>query len=292
MTLNLIDLNLIDLNLIDHGGEGEPLVFIHGFLGSGQDWFTTERQNYKASVLARYRCLTVDLPGHGDSRHEVTAGEEFVITLNDIARQLHETLRNHGLERVSLLGYSLGGRVAMAFTDLFPERVDTLFLEGAHPGLQSEPERQQRKLSDAAWSDRFLHEPLESVLMDWYRQPVFSSLDDESRRQLVKERARNNDGRILAAILTGCSLSQQSDYRRLLRQRYDEEGCNKEGCEEEGCEKKSVVVYFVGEYDKKFRLLADSLARSGMVRAIIVADAGHNAHRDNPAGFIEALLSL
>ncbi|WP_254902646.1 alpha/beta fold hydrolase [Lonsdalea britannica] len=87
---------------VQQGEPGQPwLVLLHGLLGSGEDWqpilpFLNDRP-----------VLLVDLPGHGDSRHQ--SADSF----DDVSRQLTALLAEEGVNDYWLLGYSLGGRIAM-----------------------------------------------------------------------------------------------------------------------------------------------------------------------------------
>ncbi len=75
-----------------------------------------------------------------------------------------------------------------------------VIVEGGHPGLQNAEQRAERQRSDRQWAQRFCTEPLTAVFADWYQQPVFASLNDDQRRELVALRS-NNNGATLAAML-------------------------------------------------------------------------------------------
>ena len=89
-------------------------------------------------------------------------------------------------------------------------------VEGGHPGLQNAEQRTQRQRSDRQWAQRFRTEPLTAVFADWYQQPVFASLNDEQRRELVALRSNNNGathgGKRCAIIVA----AQPPCWRRLL----------------------------------------------------------------------------
>ncbi len=262
----------------DHGGHGPILVLVHGFLGSGRDW-----HGILPALQAHYRCITVDLPGHGAS-----SACDSIRGIDDVCGLLHRTLsQGLAIPRFSLLGYSLGGRVAMAYACAYPEHIDRLFLEGAHPGLENDGDRLLRRQQDKLWAQRFATEALVTVLYDWYQQPVFASMTGLARSALVMERCADNGhdeanqsshwrGLRLAEMLSCCGLSEQKNYRGLLRYLSS---------------KMFSVAYLVGEKDLKFRRLADSLIQNSDIEMRIVTGAGHNAHRDNPVGFIQALLA-
>ncbi|GHL73448.1 hypothetical protein ECZU34_11960 [Escherichia coli] len=87
-----------------------------------------------------------------------------------------------------------------------------------HHGLQNAEQRAERQRSDRQWAQRFRTEPLTAVFADWYQQPVFTSLNDDQRRELVALRS-NNNGTTLAAMLEATSLAVQPDLRANLSAR-------------------------------------------------------------------------
>ncbi|WP_281645942.1 2-succinyl-6-hydroxy-2,4-cyclohexadiene-1-carboxylate synthase [Parendozoicomonas sp. Alg238-R29] len=251
------------LNCIDHGGQGRALVMIHGFLGSGEDWLPVV-----PSLKEHFHCYTIDLPGHGKSDGIKSP------TVNRVADVVYCTLKNHNLLPSILVGYSLGGRVAMALANRWGEELSGLVLEGAHPGLTSFEEKEQRLVSDRCWAERFKAEAAETVLKDWYCQSVFSSLSSEERALLVQKRCTQNSGTELADMLMGCSLGAQEN----LWSFFEKASCP--------------VGYLVGEYDRKFSALKEQLSHLADIRTATVMGAGHNTHRDNPEEFTAALLAL
>ncbi|HFM5317973.1 TPA: 2-succinyl-6-hydroxy-2,4-cyclohexadiene-1-carboxylate synthase [Escherichia coli] len=168
-----------------------------------------------------------------------------------------------------LVGYSLGGRVAMMAACQELAGLCGVVVEGGHPGLQNAEQRAERQRSDRQWAQRFRTEPLTAVFADWYQQPVFTSLNDDQRRELVALRS-NNNGTTLAAMLEATSLAVQPDLRANLSART------------------FAFYYLCGERDSKFRALAAELA----AECHVIPRAGHNAHRENPAGVIASLAQI
>ncbi|MEL4886494.1 2-succinyl-6-hydroxy-2,4-cyclohexadiene-1-carboxylate synthase [Pectobacterium betavasculorum] len=231
------------------------LVCLHGLLGSGEDWLP---------VLPFFRdwpVLLVDLPGHGASRAIATA--DFA----EVSRQLTATLLAQGIERYWLLGYSLGGRVAMYHAcDGHHDGMLGLLVEGGHPGLATSEQRTERIQHDARWAQRFRQEPLPDVLQDWYQQAVFADVDPVQREQLIARRSANH-GASVAAMLEATSLGRQpflADHLQHLSLPF---------------------VYLCGASDVKFQTLA---AQYGLP-LLSVAQAGHNAHQANPAAYAERI---
>lgn len=102
----------------EYGGRGRaPLVVLHGLLGSSRNWAGAGRR-----LAEHFHVFALDLRNHGDSPD--AAGMDFAELAADVVAWLDE----HGLERVDLMGHSLGGKVAMRFACDHPERLGLLFL--------------------------------------------------------------------------------------------------------------------------------------------------------------------
>ena len=249
------------LHAVPHLGHRSTLpwiVWLHGFLGSHQEWQEFEPH------FPDWSQLRIDLPGHGGS------ADVRVQNFAGVDSALRNTLKHHGVDSYWLVGYSLGGRIAMYHASR-PESkgLRGLVVEGGHPGLNGEAEREARALSDAHWAQRLMHENFQAVLNDWYQQPVFRSLSREQRAELVALRVQNNP-QALARMLEATSLASQPDLREPLSR---------------------LAVpfhYLCGERDEKFRAVAAEL-RSSLA---LISGAGHNAHREAPAAFSSALLTL
>jgi 2-succinyl-6-hydroxy-2,4-cyclohexadiene-1-carboxylate synthase len=234
------------------------LVFLHGFSGDSREWQPVGEQ------FADAPRLYIDLPGHGGS------ASCQVTNFADVCAALQTTLLSYNILNYWLIGYSLGGRIAMTFAcQTNPAGLLGVVVEGGHPGLRSEAERKQRWQSDRAWAQRFASEPLTEVFTAWYQQPVFAELSTQQRQALVALR-QENDGAALANMLLATSLAVQDDLRSALRTPA------------------FPFWYLCGERDSKFRAIADELSTP----CHMIRDAGHNAHRENPAGVVTCLAQI
>ncbi|WP_052117445.1 alpha/beta fold hydrolase [Knoellia flava] len=117
MTPRTVRLHGHDLSFVD-SGSGPALLFIHGILGSRRQWSRLVDQ-----LDDDHRVLVPDLFGHGDSAKPL--GD---YSLSAHAATLRDLLDHLGIDRVTLVGHSLGGGIAMQFFYLFPGRVDRLVL--------------------------------------------------------------------------------------------------------------------------------------------------------------------
>ena len=99
-------------------GEGPAVLFIHGLLGSHRNW-----AHLVDALDTGHRVLAPDLIGHGAS-----AKPRGDYSLGAHAATLRDLLDRLGIDRVTLVGHSLGGGIAMQFCYLFPDRVERLVL--------------------------------------------------------------------------------------------------------------------------------------------------------------------
>ena len=100
---------------------GRPVVFLHGFLGSSLDWLEV------LSYLPSFKSYLIDLPGHGKSAFHP------------------ELILPHFEEKIDLVGYSMGGRLALQYAAQNPQKIEKLILLSTHLGLFSEEEILQKR---------------------------------------------------------------------------------------------------------------------------------------------------
>lgn len=249
----------------DGGGDerAPALLFLHGFMGSGRDWMET------AEALPESRCILVDLPGHGLS---ADCPADFY-PMPRVALALLAVLDELGVGQCIPVGYSMGGRLALYLALTHPDRCSALVVESGSPGLDTEEERDNRRQWDESKASELEQRGLDAFLDDWYRQPLFHSIRrNEARFAVLMERRRNNDvtglARSLRLMGTG---SQPSLWSRVAGMRFP-------------------WLAVAGELDPRYRkTLQDMVSVSEKGRLVIIPDAGHNTHFENPEAFSRAL---
>src|SRR5699024_769468 len=107
-------------------GEGPVLLLLHGFTGSRNTW-----QPFIADWAKKYTVIAIDLPGHGQT-------EGSVDSMDDLMSELRQLMEIMQIKKWHILGYSMGGRVALAFSNEYPETILSLTLESASPGINNE----------------------------------------------------------------------------------------------------------------------------------------------------------
>jgi pimeloyl-ACP methyl ester carboxylesterase len=99
-------------------GTGNAIVLLHGFLENKKMW-----KDYVAFFSEKYRVITIDLLGHGESD---PLG--YVHEMEDNANVINEILEHLKIEKAIILGHSMGGYVGLAFAELYPQKIQKLVL--------------------------------------------------------------------------------------------------------------------------------------------------------------------
>lgn len=114
-------------------GKGNTVLLLHGFLESMVVW-----NELLLHLSKRYRVIAVDLLGHGKSECY-----GYVHTMEDQADMLFALVQHLRLRKISLIGYSMGGYIALAFAELYPDHVRSLILLNS----TAQPDSAERKLN-------------------------------------------------------------------------------------------------------------------------------------------------
>ncbi|HIL93379.1 MAG TPA: alpha/beta fold hydrolase [Cycloclasticus sp.] len=132
------------LNSTKHGGAGEPLIILHGLFGSARNW-----QGIAKLLAERYCVYTLDLRNHGSSPH--ADGMDYPSMAADITAFMNQ----NNLEQATVLGHSMGGKVAMQLALTAPDKVSRLII------VDIAPVAYQHNFNDVLAG--FYHVPLDKV---------------------------------------------------------------------------------------------------------------------------------
>ncbi|GIW06430.1 MAG: putative 2-succinyl-6-hydroxy-2,4-cyclohexadiene-1-carboxylate synthase [Dehalococcoidia bacterium] len=246
---------------VERWGTGAPLVLLHGFTGSAEMW-----RPFRFAWPGR-ELIAVDLPGHGRTEFPSDVARARMAACVDDLASLMDAL---AIERTALLGYSLGGRVALRFALAYPQRVDTLILESASPGIVSLAERQARVAADERLAELLEREGVAAFVDVWEALPLWASqarLPSEVRNRLREARL-------------GCSPLGLACSLRAMGAGVEEPVIDRLG------ELTMPVHLVVGADDAKYVALARTMAdRLPNATVVIVPDAGHAVHLEQPARF-------
>ena len=174
-------------------------------------------------------------------------------------------------EKSVLLGYSLGGRLALHACIHRPDLWQGVVVVGADPGLGSSEEKNQQFTRDRNWADRLKKEPLEQLVREWDEQPVFCGIENSAPRNLEE--------------LDPIQLSQQFEvFSKGLQQNLVSSLSEL---------KTPPVLFLAGEKDKKYQQIGDELAElCPVVESRWVEDSGHRVPWENPESFSRILIDF
>ena len=173
-----------------------PLVLLHGFTGTHRTW------DELSEALAEEHFLIVpDLPGHGKSG---VSNSKEGMGVRATAEAVAELLRTEaGGRKAAVLGYSLGGRVALDLACAREDLLSRLVVEGASPGLERADEREDRRARDDALADDIEARGVGWFVDHWQDTPLFATQKDLPRElfQRVRRDRLSNSARGLAMSL-------------------------------------------------------------------------------------------
>lgn len=242
-------------------GQGQAVTLLHGFTQSGESW------DELGELLApRWRWITVDLPGHGRTGDAGATMPEAALAVVSLWDRLR-------ISRSHLVGYSLGGRLALWLAAHHPDRLLSLTTIGAHAGLTGDV-RRRRQEQDAALASRIEAEGVERFVDEWSALPLFAGLARRGPAYLehVRRWRLGNTAAGLAASLGGMGAGATEPFWTRLPAI-------------------SVPTLLVaGAEDPRYIDAARDLAgRIHQSRVVVVPDAGHTVHLEQPEAFARLL---
>jgi 2-succinyl-6-hydroxy-2,4-cyclohexadiene-1-carboxylate synthase len=237
----------------------QPLVLLHGFTHTGASW-----EGVIAALPESYRPVPLDIRGHGSAAARRPVSLPAVI--EDIASAAPSSF--------SLVGYSMGGRIALHAALALGARVDRLVLVGASPGLEDAGERARRRADDERLADEIEASSIEVFAERWAQTPVLAGLPEDVAAAAHADRLRNTPAG-LAAALRGLGTGA-------LPSLWDRLG-----------DLAIPVRLLVGARDLKFRAVAERMADAIPGAEVeVVAGSGHAVHLEAPAAVAAALIGV
>ena len=237
------------------------ILLLHGFLGNCEEWSEV------ANILKEgFFCIVPDLPGHGRTMPRA----ESDYTMPAAAKALLTLLNQEEVERCILVGYSMGGRLALYLTLNHPGSFSKLILESASPGLKTKEEQIARVDSDNSVIKNLQSQTIDEFLSDWYSQPMFESIKQDSTKfeELLKRRSKNKAEGLSKSLKFMGSGVQPSLWNIL-----------------HGLKPPTLLI--VGANDNKFKSIADEMKESSAaIRVVTIESAGHNVHFEKPREYV------
>lgn len=248
----------VDLH-VERTGSGPPVILLHGFTGDA-----TTMRGLAQRLESDAEVIVGDLVGHGRSCSPV---DEEDYSVDAMAAQVAAIGEKSLSLPFHLVGYSMGGRVALTLACRRPELLRSLTLIGASAGLADESERADRRTSDNRLAESIEIDGLETFVDRWMAMPLFSTqsrLGDDFLVAARSQRLRNSAAgliRSLRAAGTGSMVPLHDDLPR----------CS------------VPTVFVVGAEDRKFTGIAAELAAlMPTAEVAVIEGAGHAVHLEQP----------
>lgn len=236
-----------------------PIIFLHGFTGKAEDWsFIT------SSLPDNYYPIAIDLPGHGKTKTSSYSVDAYV-------KCVELVITHFNISETVVVGYSMGGRTALAYAIKNPTKVVGLILEGTTAGIENDTEKRERAKSDSELADLILKNGIDWFVGYWLSIPFFKTLKRLSKTAYAKllEQKKLNSGIGLAKSLKEFSTGKMPSLWGELHTLN------------------IPTILIAGNFDKKFvetnKAMAKLLPNS---QRKIVNSCGHNTHLENPKEFI------
>ncbi len=257
------------------GPEAAPrLVLLHGVMGYAANWRRVAKH-----FEDRYRVLVYDSRGHGRSTHADLVSNPDAYTPEALAEDLRLILNDLGWDKITLVGHSMGGRVAYTFAALYPERVEKLVIEDIGPNMspigastvlrviESVPvpfstKREAKEWFDGRFPAVFSDLSNAQALAAWLYANITESADGRATWRFDIEGIRQ-------AVLAG-----------RIRERWDEI---------EALRVPTLVVRGEHSSDLPEDVFSRMIQTSSWIQGVVIPGVGHWVHSENFEAFVLAL---
>ncbi len=252
---------------VREGGDGPPVLLLHGFTGRGSNWAPFLRGLRRTS-----RAIVVDLLGHGDSDAPTDPARH---ALDRQAADLAGILGRLDAAPATVVGYSFGARVALQLAVDHPDMVRMLFLVSPSAGIADARERAKRRTAERELARHIEADGVPAFVETWEAAPLFAAerrLPDEARARIHASRLRNRpEG------LVGSLLGAGQGVMTPLHDRLGSIGVP--------------TVILAGSADEtgltRARAVNDAITQA---RLIVLHGHGHAPHRESPVLFRDLLI--
>ena len=252
------------------GNLNKPLIlFLHGFMGNSDEFDAVVK-----SLANEFYCLSVDLPGHGKTQVLNDDCYTMAKTADALINLLDELFNELKISQCFLLGYSMGGRLALYLMLHFPKYFYKVILESASPGLLTEKEKIDRVKRDGQIARKLVRmiakDDFNTFLDNWYSQPIFGNIKNHPQfEQMIKNRLRNNSLELAKSLQFMGTGVQPSLWNNLQQNQ-------------------APLLLLAGENDTKFVDINIKMVNANEFSELnVIKKAAHNIHLENTSAFIE-----
>ncbi|XP_021292917.1 protein PHYLLO, chloroplastic isoform X1 [Herrania umbratica] len=263
----------INVQEIGQRNDGIVIVFLHGFLGTNQDW-----DRIMHAISGSARCISVDLPGHGVTKmknlFDDKAAQQPTLSMEIVSDLLFKLIERITPGKVTLVGYSMGARIALYMALKFSDKIEGAVILSGSPGLEDAVARKIRRAKDDSRARSLGTHGLQLFLDTWYSGGLWKSLRSHPYfNQIAARRSLHDDVGGLARVLSDLSTGRQPSLWEDLKH----------------C--RTPLVLVVGEEDEKFKEEAQKMWKeighvSKLHEMVVVPNCGHAVHLENPLPII------
>jgi len=261
----------LNARVVEVGFSQQTIVLLHGFTGSSAAWGDETLEQ----LADHLRVVAVDLIGHGQSSRPHDPAR---YAMDEVVADVVALLDAVDEPAPVLMGYSMGGRVAVATAVAHGQRLGALVLESASPGLRHQYERDARMAEDEALALRIEQDGLEAFVDAWMARPLFAGQAKRGAAWLEAERERrlSQDPVALAACLRGLGTGSQPSYWDALEAL------------------RVPTKLMVGSDDEKFETIASHMASRLPLVALVTHNPsiGHAIHAEAPEMWARGIASF
>ncbi|KAK4779911.1 hypothetical protein SAY87_016017 [Trapa incisa] len=261
------------IKVLDIGqGNDNVVVFLHGFLGSSEDWMAIMK-----GISGSARCISIDLPGHGESRVKSSNGKAWGqrLSIEVVASIVLKTMEQISSEKVTLVGYSMGARITLFMALKYADKVKGATIISGCPGLRTSAARKRRRAQDDSKARILASYGLEFFLKSWYEGGLWKSLRSHPHfHQVVSSRLQYGDAHSLSRVLSDMSTGRQASLWEDLKH----------------C--KVPIALIVGKSDEKFKEIAGRMSSEfpkDSCQIFEIPKSGHAVHLENPLAVARAI---
>jgi pimeloyl-ACP methyl ester carboxylesterase len=239
------------------------IVFLHGFAESHAIW-----ADFTRDFPGQYKVLALDLLGHGANRP--SAPDDY--TMEAQARYVAEQLREEAVKQAVVVGHSMGGYVALALAEAYPELVSGLVLFHS----TALPDTEEKK-ANRDKNQEFVRRHGVQKFMDSFIRPLFAPANRDQLQQAQELLENIGKATSQATVLGGLeAMKNRPDRTEVLKAA------------------KFPVLFIGGKEDVAVPIesLLPQLALPAQSHALLLADVGHLGYLERPAHTRQAVLAF
>lgn len=285
--------------------ERPPLVLLHGFMQSSTSW-----EPIATSLKLHFCVYAVDFIGHGLSNRSKNPArytyEDMAASIDYFLRKvvcrpsdsankpskrmfpLLKSLRKSSGDcageqsvRAHVVGYSMGGRIALALMKTSCDVLASVILESCNLGCATDEEKQEAAKRNSDWVNRIREEGMEEFVNYWETLPLFETQKELGFDKILHFSRAANDPECMALCLEGAgkqAMPLSGETLTYIEKAIDSEADSRKGIP---------VLYIYGDKDKKSTLVAQKLSAVGA--SVSAINVGHNVHLEAPMLYLREM---